>query len=269
MNVVFSFIHAGKAGTTLGPFAAIRLDAETLRDAMTGAILARHKNHQWEIGGERYFRLDSTSAVKIHFETPSRPSSGNDHSSREYGPYQRFSSVDGIAYVEGRVFAFIDAKVGDWFSYGDGRHWAVMVVNDAGTPKGAKELFGTLAAIAPLLAGVLGVWQGGRLVRLAATGCVRKLLERMARKRMRHAPITAVTWETHIAPAARRSELLREYRAGAPSLPGTYGAMHGNLVRTERLIEQARQARSAARALRAAALDVRSVGRRRAAQGSL
>jgi len=257
LNVVFSFIHAGKTGTTRGPFSALRLDAETLRDAMTGALVARHRDHQWEIGGERYFRLDTTSAVKIHFEMPSRRSSGSDHTSREYGPYQQFSSVDGIAYVEGRVFAFIDNKVGDWFSYGEGRHWAVMVVNDAGIPKGGNQLLSALAAIAPLLPGVLGLWHGARLARLATTGCLRELMQRMARERGPCNDITAVTWEAHPDPGARRAELLREYEDGGSSLPDTYGSMHGNLVRTRQLIDQARKARSVARSLRAAARNVR------------
>ena len=157
---------------------------------MTGALVARHTNHQWEIGGERYFRLDTTSAVKIHFEMPNRRSSESDHRSREYGPYQRFSSVDGIAYVDGRVFAFIDARLRDWFSYADGRHWAVMVVNDAGGTRGPKDWLIALAAIAPLLPGVLGIWRGGRLVRLA-TGCLRALARRMAEGPARFEAITA------------------------------------------------------------------------------
>jgi hypothetical protein len=40
-------------------------------------------------------------------------------------------------------------------------------------------------------------------------------------------------------------------------LPDTYGAVHGNLVRTSRLIDQAREIRSVARSLRAAAEKVR------------
>lgn len=259
MNLVVSFIHPRKAARTLGPFAAVRIDAETLREASSGAILAHHRDHQWEIGGERYFRLDSTSAVKIHFERVSRRGATSDESSRRYGPYQQFSSVDGIAYVDGRVFAFIDGKVGDWFSYDDGRHWSVMVVSDAGGASGVKDALAALATLAPLLAGVLGLWQGGRLVRLAAAACLREHVQRLAEGRTRHRPerISALTWETHADPRARRAELLREYRSGSRSLPDTYGASHGNLVRTSRLIDQAREARSVARSLRAAAEKVR------------
>jgi hypothetical protein len=257
LNVVFSFIHAGKAGRTLGPFAAICLDAETLRDAKTGALIARHTDHQWGIGGERYFRLDCTSAVRIHFETPGQPASGNNRRSRAYGPYQRFSSVDGIAYVEDRVFAFIDAKVGSWYSYSDGRHWSVMMVNDAAGTGGTKGLLAALAGIAPLLPGVLGIWHTGRLIRLQTTGCLRELMQRMAERRTRLDRITAVTWEAHSDPATRKAELLHEYESGSSSLPSTYGAMQGNLARTDRLIAQSREACSAARSLRAAARKLR------------
>jgi hypothetical protein len=259
VNLVVSFIHPRKAARTLGPFAAVRIDAETLREASSGAILAHHRDHQWEIGGERYFRLDSTSAVKIHFESVSRRAFAPDESSRRYGPYQEFSSVDGIAYVDGRVFAFIDAKVGDWFSYDDGRHWSAMVVSEAGGASGAKAALAALAGLAPLLPGVLGLWQGGRLVRLATAACLREHVQRLAEGRMRQRPerISALTWETHADPRARRAALLREYRSGSRSLPDTYGAVHGNLVRTSRLIDQARETRSVARSLRAAAEKVR------------
>jgi hypothetical protein len=259
VNLVVSFIHPRKAARTRGPFAAGSLDAETLREAASGAILACHRNHQWEIGGERYFRLDSTSSVKIHFESVSRRAFTPDESSRRYGPYQQFSSVDGIAYVDGRVFAFIDGKVGDWFSYDDGRHWSIMVVSDAGGASGVKAALAALAALVPLVPGVLGLWQGGRLVRLAAAACLREQVQRLAAGCTRYRPerISALTWETHADPRARRAELLREYRSGSRSLRDTYGASHGNLVRTSRLIDQSREACLIARSLRATAARVR------------
>ena len=38
--------------------------------------------------------------------------------------------MDGTAYADNQVFAFIDSKDGDWFCYDDGRRWAAMVLTD-------------------------------------------------------------------------------------------------------------------------------------------
>jgi hypothetical protein len=40
------------------------------------------------------------------------------------------SAVDGTAYADNQVFAFIVSKNGDWFCYDAGRYWAVMVLTD-------------------------------------------------------------------------------------------------------------------------------------------
>ena len=43
---------------------------------------------------------------------------------------QPVSCVDGVAYVDERVFAVLDRDVRDWFSYDSGQRWPVMVVID-------------------------------------------------------------------------------------------------------------------------------------------
>jgi hypothetical protein len=59
--------------------------------------------------------------------------------------------------------------------------------------------------------------------------------------------VTAVTWEPHSHPARREAELLAEYRAASRSLRQTYGRFHGNLVRSARLVEKAKEATQLAR----------------------
>lgn len=171
MNLVLSFVHFRKEPKTVGPLEAVRLDGEALYDARSGKVLARHREHQWEVEGQRYFRLDASTPVRIHFERvaqqgplPSR--------SREFGPFERFSSVDGIAYTDERVFAFVDARIGDWFCYDDGRHWSVMVVRDAGN-RSFGNLLASLAGMAPLLPGVLALWQSARLLYLGGARTAR------------------------------------------------------------------------------------------------
>ncbi|HET7366122.1 MAG TPA: hypothetical protein VFJ70_21310, partial [Burkholderiales bacterium] len=38
------------------------------------------------------------------------------------GPYQRLSVFDGVAYVDGRVFAFMDVQQQDWYVHDAGAH---------------------------------------------------------------------------------------------------------------------------------------------------
>jgi len=213
MNLVLSFVHPSKPAKTVGPFEAVRLDGETVREVPNRTVVARHREHQWEVDGERYFRLDASTRVRIHFE---RPPKGD--ISRAYGPYERFSAVDGIAYTDDRVFAFVDPKVGDWFCYNDGQHWPVMIVTDA-SAAGRASLVSLFAALAPLAAGVIGFWQGAKLSYLGRTASIAGRLRDLAEGNdgLRAGEISAITWEVHADPARREAELLAEYESAARS----------------------------------------------------
>jgi hypothetical protein len=207
MNLILTFVHPTKPAKSVGPFHAIRLDGDSVREVMNRTLVAHHSDHQWEVEGERYFRLDATTRVQIHFE---RPPQGT--FSRHFGPYERFSAVDGIAYTDERVFAFVDSKVGDWFCYNDGQHWPVMVVTDA-TPGAEPGRLRSMAALAPLAAGVIGLWKGGELLYLGRARSIReRLLAVAAEARL---PADALTWEAHADPAAREAELLAELASAA------------------------------------------------------
>ena len=203
MNLVLSFVHPSKPAKSVGPFEAIRLDGETVREVQNRTVVARHREHQWEVEGERYFRLDATTRVHIHFE---RPPKGD--VSRQFGPYARFSAIDGIAYTDDRVFAFVDPKVGDWFCYNDGQHWPIMVVSDA-TSGAERGRLRSIAALAPLVAGVIGLWRRGKLLYLGRADSIHaRLLAIAAEDRL---DADAVTWEAHAEPTAREAELLLAY----------------------------------------------------------
>ena len=253
MNLVLSFVHPSKPPKTVGPFHAIRLDGETVREVQNRTLVARHREHQWEIEGERYFRLDATTRVHIHFERLPQGAY-----SRQFGPYERFSAVDGIAYTDDRVFAFVDPKVGDWFCYNDGQHWPIMIVSDASAGEPRARLL-ALAALAPLLGGVIGLWRRGKLLYLGRADSIRARLAGMADARctLPLGETTAITWEASDDPARREAELLAEYERGSPTLVQRYGVMQGNLARTSRLIERAREAVALAVRLRERAARMR------------
>jgi hypothetical protein len=216
LNLILSFVHATRPPKSVGPFSVIRLDTEALFDSSEN-VIARNRDHQWEIGRERYFRLDATAKVRIHFERGMNESRQMSKS-RDFGPFRLFSAVDGIAYTDGRVFAFADAKVGNWFCYDDGRRWALMVVTDVSGGTGKNPLR-SAALLAPLVAGVIALWEGAKLTYLGRAESVRGQLEAFAGGRdFDSSGVTAVTWEAHPNPKVREAELHAEYVAGSRSL---------------------------------------------------
>jgi hypothetical protein len=38
------------------------------------------------------------------------------------------SFVDGVAYVEHQIFAFVDRSISDWYSHENEMHWPIMIV---------------------------------------------------------------------------------------------------------------------------------------------
>lgn len=152
MRVVFSTVHGARPAKTVAGMRVLRFDRTGLRETATGPAIALHREHQWEIDGERYFRLDSTTRVRVEFETANTRS-------RRFGPYQNFSAIDGIAYADQRVLAFLDEKLGDWYCYNDGKHWAVLLVRDA-DDSSAQRVLAMLASLAPALSSVYGLLHG-------------------------------------------------------------------------------------------------------------
>ena len=112
-----------QASITLGPFNSIWLNSGGMRTEAKGPIRAAYRKHQWEVDGLSYFRLDCTTQVNVKFEDGSEQSA-------KYGPYKRFSAVDGLAYGDDKVLAFMDQKSDKWLYYDTGYHWSDMVVSD-------------------------------------------------------------------------------------------------------------------------------------------
>lgn len=124
MNLIFSYVHPSEAAVTLGPFDTIWISAAGLHTEAKGAVRAAYIKHQWVLDDLAYFRLDCTAQVAVRFERGAERSS-------KYGPYKRFSAVDGLAYGDDKVIAFMDQKSDEWLYYDTGYHWPIMVVSEA------------------------------------------------------------------------------------------------------------------------------------------
>jgi hypothetical protein len=121
MHLVFSYVHPSKPARTLGPYAVIWFDINGMRAEAGGEVIAPYREHQWCVDEEKYFRLDCTARVHVHFTRSAERS-------QHYGEFQRFSAVNGLAYGDDRVIAFLDYKKNEWLYYDSGYHWPVMLV---------------------------------------------------------------------------------------------------------------------------------------------
>ena len=124
MVVVFS--TEGGSTVSKGPYPQLRLEGELMRAAAGGAVIARHENRNWIVDGQPYTRSDCVATASVHFERI------DGTRSKTYGPLAHLSFIDGVAYVDREVFAFVDRGMVDWYCKDDGRHWPLMIVQPAG-----------------------------------------------------------------------------------------------------------------------------------------
>jgi hypothetical protein len=94
------------------------------RMKVDGVDVAVHENNQWVAQNAKFSRFDIEQAVDLHLRT-------NSDTSRTFGPYAHFSCMDGVVYVEQRIFAFYDEQNRDWYVFDDGRHWKALLITAA------------------------------------------------------------------------------------------------------------------------------------------
>ena len=83
--------------------------------------LATHVEHQWSTGRGRFSRIEVQGPLTLRMRA-------GDAQSKTYGPYKDLSAVNGVLYVEARVFAFWDGQRKSWYAFEDGRHWHTVVL---------------------------------------------------------------------------------------------------------------------------------------------
>jgi hypothetical protein len=163
VSLILSFVDPVRPARIVGPFDSVRVDGDGIREAPGGDVVAQHEKRQWKVKGERYSRLDVMSRTRVHFEHSPGGGPQSLQRSCDFGPYERFSAAEGIAYADDQVLAFV-SKLGDWFCCDDGRHWAVMVVTGAGWRRARNPLAALLTH--RHFPGVMSLWQQARLLYL-------------------------------------------------------------------------------------------------------
>ena len=105
-----------------GSYEQLRLTDDTLYGMPEHRVLARDVNHRWVTPQGEYLRLDVAARLTIHFER-------GGEKTQTFGPYEHFSSNDGIAYADRKVLAFADHTNKQWFVVPEDARWAVLVVS--------------------------------------------------------------------------------------------------------------------------------------------
>lgn len=123
--MILTFSNSSGAPISKGPYSQVRLEGELMRAVVDGPVIARHEDHVWKVDGVEYSRCDCAKAAWVHFERI------DGTKSKTYGPLDHLSFMDGVAFVDRQVFAFVDRGAVDWYCHDDGRHWPLMIVQPA------------------------------------------------------------------------------------------------------------------------------------------
>ena len=100
----------------LGPMPSFRVRGAEIVDH-TGAALARHNGHRWQVKGRDYYRVDCAGPVVV------RPEAG-----AARGPFEHFSLVNGTAYASRDLFAHYSESDDTWLMHHSDVRAAVLVV---------------------------------------------------------------------------------------------------------------------------------------------
>ena len=103
MSVHLQFQNARGLTLHKGPFNSFVLEGETIREQRGGNIIAVHLPHCWSVEGAEFLRLDVEPSVVATWEGFGGGPSTTGH----------LSSVDGIAFIDRRMFAVVDRQNDD------------------------------------------------------------------------------------------------------------------------------------------------------------
>ena len=127
MGLLLHFQKTRGASVSKGPFDGIVFEGETVREKAGGPIIATHLPHTWAVEGEEFLRLDVEPFVVVSWEGFAGSPSTTGH----------LSCVNGIAFIDRRIFAVVDREHGDWYLLREGQHRPVLDLQPAPSPEPA------------------------------------------------------------------------------------------------------------------------------------
>jgi hypothetical protein len=116
--ILLKFEKAHGQSLSVGPFNALVFERETIRTQTGGPVIAKHLSASWSVSGEEFLRLDVEPHVVVTWEgfRGSPSTTGQLH------------CVDGVAYIDRRMFAVVDRERGDWYLKREGQHHRAFIV---------------------------------------------------------------------------------------------------------------------------------------------
>jgi hypothetical protein len=121
LAILLRFQKAGGGQLRKGPFDSLVFEGETIRDREGGTIVARHLPHCWQVDGDEFLRLDFDPAVAVTWD-------GHPKAAATTG---QLHCVNGVTYIDRRMFAVADRERRDWYILRDGQHRATLRVEPA------------------------------------------------------------------------------------------------------------------------------------------
>jgi hypothetical protein len=121
MGLLLHFQKTRGASISKGPFERIVFEGETVREKTGGSIVATHLPHTWFVDGEEFLRLDVEPSVVVSWEGFAGSPSTTGH----------LSCVNGIAFIDRRIFAVVDREHADWYLLREGQHRPVLDLQPA------------------------------------------------------------------------------------------------------------------------------------------
>ena len=101
--LVFTPRESAEIPLQVGPVGGVRIEGNTMRDAGSGAVIAKCADHHWVFDGKTFYRADCAGPLTVSLERPQARA-------EPLGPFNHFSLSDGMAYVDRAVFAQLNSS---------------------------------------------------------------------------------------------------------------------------------------------------------------
>jgi hypothetical protein len=124
IRLIFESSDPGYA-ITLGPAPLFRVGGNFIRQGPEKSVVARYRNHFWEVQERHFTRYDCLDSASIHFEDIAGDPS------ESFGPFVRFWVADGALYAERNLFAKFVEESQLWHCYPTDTYWPIMVITQA------------------------------------------------------------------------------------------------------------------------------------------